>query len=78
MLAGSLAVALALFLIGMKRYRKQRPTGSPFTRVAQVFVAAARKWRLTESHGSMGICCEYDRVPGQTMGPNLVRSNQFR
>ncbi|MBA0725985.1 hypothetical protein Golax_001843, partial [Gossypium laxum] len=46
-LAGSLAVALALFLIGMKRYRKQRPTGSPFTRVAQVFVAAARKWRLT-------------------------------
>ncbi|KAG8501849.1 hypothetical protein CXB51_004121 [Gossypium anomalum] len=31
-LAGSLAVALALFLIGMKRYRKQRPTGSPFTR----------------------------------------------
>ncbi|PPS15373.1 hypothetical protein GOBAR_AA05201 [Gossypium barbadense] len=77
-LAGSLAVALALFLIGMKKYRKQRPTGSPFTRVAQVFVAAARKWRLTESHGSRGICCEDDRVRGQTMGPKLVRTNQFR
>ncbi|KAB2085760.1 hypothetical protein ES319_A05G420500v1 [Gossypium barbadense] len=62
----------------MKKYRKQRPTGSPFTRVAQVFVAAARKWRLTESHGSRGICCEDDRVRGQTMGPKLVRTNQFR
>ncbi|GMI73250.1 hypothetical protein like AT3G54450 [Hibiscus trionum] len=81
-LAASLAVALALFLIGMKRYRKQRPTGSPFTNVAQVFVAAARKWRLTETRGGKGICYEDDRgqshIGGQTMVHKLVRTTQFR
>ncbi|XVE86184.1 hypothetical protein DITRI_Ditri18aG0015800 [Diplodiscus trichospermus] len=79
-LALSLAVALALFLIGIKRYRKQRPTGSPFTRVAQVFAAAAKKWRVSETDGGSGICCEDDRGGShvQTRGPNLVRTKQFR
>ncbi|GMI86201.1 hypothetical protein like AT3G54450 [Hibiscus trionum] len=76
-LAASLALALALFLIGMKRYRKQSPTGSPFTTVAQVIVAAARKWRLTETRGCRGIC--YDDDGGRkTMGHKLVRTKQFR
>ncbi|XVF41111.1 hypothetical protein PTKIN_Ptkin01aG0254200 [Pterospermum kingtungense] len=82
-LAGSLAVALALFLIGIRRYRKQSPTGSPFTKVAQVFVAAAKKWRVSETHGGRGICYEDDdvggsHVPRQTRGHNLVRTKQFR
>ncbi|KAE8711953.1 Protein NRT1/ PTR FAMILY 5.4 [Hibiscus syriacus] len=82
-LAGSLAVALAVFLIGIKRYRKQRPTGSPFTTIAQVFVAAAKKWRVTETHGGRGICNEDDRksgsdVDGQTRSHNLARTKQFR
>ncbi|XVF24455.1 hypothetical protein REPUB_Repub13aG0129500 [Reevesia pubescens] len=81
-LAGSLAVALALFLIGIKRYRKQRPTGSPFTSIAQVFVAAAKKWRVSETHGGRRICYEDDRggshVHGQSRRPNLVRTKQFR
>ncbi|XWS57007.1 hypothetical protein CRYUN_Cryun09bG0134500 [Craigia yunnanensis] len=81
-LAGSLAVALTLFLIGIKRYRKQRPTGSPFTTVAQVFVAAAKKWRLSETHGGRSICYDDDRCgshfQGQTRGYNLVRTKQFR
>ncbi|KAL9414487.1 hypothetical protein AB3S75_042873 [Citrus x aurantiifolia] len=50
-MAGALALALAIFLIGIKRYRKQAPVGSPFTTVAQVFVAAARKWRVSETQG---------------------------
>lgn len=50
-MAGALALALAIFLIGIKRYRKQAPVGSPFTTVAQVFVATARKWRVSETHG---------------------------
>ncbi|XP_022764382.1 protein NRT1/ PTR FAMILY 5.4 [Durio zibethinus] len=81
-LAGSLAVALALFLIGIKRYRKQRPTGSPFTTLAQVFVAAAKKWRVSETHRGRGICYEDDRggshVQGQSKGCKLVRTKQFR
>ncbi|KAK6228644.1 hypothetical protein SCA6_000984 [Theobroma cacao] len=81
-LAGSLAVALALFLIGIKRYRSQKPTGSPFTAMAQVFVAAAKKWRVSETHGGRGICYEDERGGshghGQTKGYNLVRTQQFR
>ncbi|TYG99774.1 hypothetical protein ES288_A10G223000v1 [Gossypium darwinii] len=82
-LSGSLAVALAVFLIGIRKYRKQRPTGSPFTSVAQVLVAAAKKWRVSETHGGRGICYEDDRrggnhVKGQTMSRNLVRTKQFR
>ncbi|XVF82272.1 hypothetical protein PTKIN_Ptkin16aG0032700 [Pterospermum kingtungense] len=81
-LAVSLAVALVLFLIGIKKYRKQRPTGSPFTTMAQVFVAAGKKWRVSETRGGRGICYKDDRggshVPCQTRGPNLVRTKQFR
>ena len=47
-LAGVLALALGLFLLGIKRYRVESPTGSPFTGLAQVLVAAARKWRLKD------------------------------
>ncbi|KAA8519108.1 hypothetical protein F0562_013364 [Nyssa sinensis] len=45
MLAVAVAVALALFLIGSTTYKRQAPIGSPFTRVSQVLVAAARKRR---------------------------------
>ncbi|XP_057740623.1 protein NRT1/ PTR FAMILY 5.4-like [Arachis stenosperma] len=36
-------ISLSIFLVGIKRYKKQSPTGSPFTNIAQVFVAAFRK-----------------------------------
>lgn len=57
-LAGVLGLALALFLLGIKRYRKEGPTGSPFTRLAQVFVAASRKWRVHSTHGHHNYCYE--------------------
>ncbi|XP_021297208.1 protein NRT1/ PTR FAMILY 5.4-like [Herrania umbratica] len=81
-LAGSLAVAFALFLIGIKRYRKQSPAGSPFTRVAQVLFAAAKKWRVSETHGGRGICLDDQSSDcyacGQTRGRTLARTKQFR
>ncbi|KAK4269505.1 hypothetical protein QN277_022654 [Acacia crassicarpa] len=43
-LAAVVALALALFLLGIKRFRIESPSGSPFTSVAQVLVAATRKW----------------------------------
>ncbi|KAK8661977.1 hypothetical protein V6N13_091565 [Hibiscus sabdariffa] len=46
-LSVSLVAALAVFLAVIKRYRKQGPTGSPFTMLAQVFVAAAKKRRVS-------------------------------
>ncbi|XP_047150718.1 protein NRT1/ PTR FAMILY 5.4 isoform X2 [Vigna umbellata] len=57
-LAGVLALALAVFLLGIKRYRKEGPAGSPFTRLAQVFVAASRKWRVLSTHGLHNFCYE--------------------
>ncbi|KAG4957749.1 hypothetical protein JHK82_043581 [Glycine max] len=59
-LAGVLALALALFLLGIKRYRKEGPAGSPFTRLAQVFVAASRKWRVQATHGHHNYCYDED------------------
>uniref|UniRef100_A0A2N9I396 Major facilitator superfamily (MFS) profile domain-containing protein n=1 Tax=Fagus sylvatica TaxID=28930 RepID=A0A2N9I396_FAGSY len=81
-LIGVLAVALAIFLVGIKKYRKESPLGSPFTSVAQVFVAAARKWRVDETRdGCLGIYYGNPRCNGARFEPNtwvLARTNQFR
>ncbi|XP_057958303.1 protein NRT1/ PTR FAMILY 5.2-like [Malania oleifera] len=42
-----LAISIAIFLAGTPFYRHRLPTGSPFTRMARVIVAALRKWRVT-------------------------------
>ncbi|XP_024541256.1 protein NRT1/ PTR FAMILY 8.1 [Selaginella moellendorffii] len=39
-------IATTLFLLGSAKYRHQLPAGSPLTRIAQVLVAATRKWKL--------------------------------
>ncbi|XP_052207308.1 protein NRT1/ PTR FAMILY 5.2-like [Diospyros lotus] len=41
-----LAVPILIFLAGTPFYRHRVPTGSPFTRMAKVIVAAARKWKV--------------------------------
>ncbi|KAL3622624.1 hypothetical protein CASFOL_034035 [Castilleja foliolosa] len=59
MLAVAVAVALVVFLVGSGGYRRQAPVGSPFTRVAQVVVAATKKRRLSEAVGR-GVCEDED------------------
>ncbi|KAI9115254.1 hypothetical protein K1719_013573 [Acacia pycnantha] len=54
-LAVAIAVAFGIFLIGTKKYKKQGPLGSPFTMVAQVFVAAVRKRRVDEMRNGKGV-----------------------
>ncbi|CAM8976701.1 unnamed protein product [Rhodiola kirilowii] len=39
-----LAFSILVFMVGTKFYRHKLPSGSPFTRMAKVFVAATRKW----------------------------------
>ncbi|XP_020576496.1 protein NRT1/ PTR FAMILY 8.2-like [Phalaenopsis equestris] len=39
----AMAIAVVSFLLGTPLYRHQKPGGSPFTRIAQVFVASLRK-----------------------------------
>ncbi|KAF7146090.1 hypothetical protein RHSIM_Rhsim04G0174800 [Rhododendron simsii] len=41
-----LAVSILIFLVGSPFYRHKVPSGSPFTRMAKVIVAALRKWRV--------------------------------
>ncbi|KAL2953197.1 hypothetical protein AAZX31_19G153100 [Glycine max] len=40
-----LVVSVLVFLLGTPLYRHRLPSGSPFTRMVQVFVAAMRKWK---------------------------------
>ncbi|KAF7137556.1 hypothetical protein RHSIM_Rhsim07G0067100 [Rhododendron simsii] len=63
--AAVVAVALVIFLLGSRTYRQEAPVGSPFTRVAQVFLAAARKWRVSETRQNHGVCHE-DTSTGDT------------
>lgn len=79
--AAVVAAALIIFLVGSRTYRREAPVGSPFTRVAQVFVAAARKWRLSETSQNHGIFHEdtsSEDTGGQLKGGTLARTNQFR
>ncbi|PSR97980.1 Protein NRT1/ PTR FAMILY 5.2 like [Actinidia chinensis var. chinensis] len=41
-----LAISILIFLAGTPFYRHRKPTGSPFTRMARVIVAALRKWKV--------------------------------
>ncbi|CAB4298869.1 unnamed protein product [Prunus armeniaca] len=81
-LAGVLMVSLLLFLVGIKRYRKKRPPGSPFTTLAQVFVAAARKWHVNETLNCESVYYEDEKggatVEGQPQALVLSRTDQLR
>lgn len=41
-----LAISIIIFLVGTPFYRHKLPTGSPFTKMGRVIVAALRKWRV--------------------------------
>lgn len=85
MLAGVIGAALVLFLLGTRRYRQQVPVGSPFTTVAQVLVAAARKWRVKDTGNNLGVFYGDERellhghlVEAQPGARHLTLANKFR
>jgi len=41
-----LAISIIIFLAGTPFYRHKLPTGSPFTKMARVIVAAMKKWNV--------------------------------
>ncbi|XP_044461276.1 protein NRT1/ PTR FAMILY 5.4-like [Mangifera indica] len=79
-LAGILAMALILFLVGFNKYRidKKSIKGSPYTKVVQVIVAAARKWRVSETRDGCGVCYEDDGGQPQSKGRIRQRTNKLR
>lgn len=74
-LAGAIGVALVIFIIGIPRYRKEAPVGSPYTKVAQVFVAAIKKRQVKETHQSIYEKIDHD---GQRRVRLMARTHQFR
>ncbi|XP_062108926.1 protein NRT1/ PTR FAMILY 5.2-like [Humulus lupulus] len=47
-----LAISIGIFLAGTPFYRHKMPTGSPFVKMAQVILAAMRKWKVPLPHDS--------------------------
>lgn len=78
-LAIAMALALVLFLLGWRSYRRQAPSRSPLTRVAQVLVAVARKLVLSSTIDDNGQKLENGWFHIQ-MDPSrpLPCANQFR
>ncbi|CAH2064145.1 unnamed protein product [Thlaspi arvense] len=81
--AGSVGIGILIFLIGIPKYRKQVPVGSPLTRVAQVIVAASKKWRLSTTRHQYGLCYEEEEdKSSESTNANkihlLAKTNQFR
>ncbi|KAE9620887.1 putative proton-dependent oligopeptide transporter family, major facilitator superfamily [Lupinus albus] len=66
---------MAVFLLGIKKYKKEGPSGSPFTRLAQVFVAAARKWRVKYTPDNNKHCNE--ELPNIIV-PKLLHTDEYR
>ncbi|XP_062000246.1 protein NRT1/ PTR FAMILY 5.4-like [Rosa rugosa] len=81
-LAVVIAAGLLLFLLGIRRYRNEdNLLGSPFTTVAQVFVAASWKWRVKT--GRRNDVVYYGDDEGESSGVHskhktLARTKQFR
>ncbi|MED6216224.1 hypothetical protein PIB30_005486 [Stylosanthes scabra] len=76
---GVWGVAIVLFLIGTKRYKRESPKGSPFTTIAQVLVAASRKWRLkhSPSHDTHHPLYYHGDVADHHGLPTLEHTNQL-
>ncbi|KAK9682205.1 hypothetical protein RND81_10G057700 [Saponaria officinalis] len=70
-------LAILVFLIGSRTYRVDRPVGSPFTRVAQVIVAAFIKRNVRNENDGCGLCYNDDGFSGLEVH-KLAPTNQFR
>ncbi|KAK4285367.1 hypothetical protein QN277_002074 [Acacia crassicarpa] len=84
-ITGAVAIALVLFFLGTTTYRNEGPTGSPFTSMAQVFVASIRKRRVgttldphiywfREDEHKHNMC----PLQSQPKSPPLAYTHQFR
>ncbi|XP_037416447.1 protein NRT1/ PTR FAMILY 8.2-like [Triticum dicoccoides] len=66
-------IAVGSFFVGTPLYRHQRARGSPLTRIAQVLVAATRKWSVAVSVDASALYERPDRESGK-----MEHTEQFR
>ncbi|GLJ13510.1 hypothetical protein SUGI_0214060 [Cryptomeria japonica] len=75
----AMGIAFSVFFCGTSMYRHKLPSTSPVTRIAQVFVAAIRKWNVSvniSSHGEEKLYVTQEFCKGETR--KLMPTNQFR
>uniref|UniRef100_A0A453DW70 Peptide transporter PTR5 n=1 Tax=Aegilops tauschii subsp. strangulata TaxID=200361 RepID=A0A453DW70_AEGTS len=66
-------IAVGSFFVGTPLYRHQRARGSPLTRIAQVLVAATRKWSVAVPVDASALYERPDRESGK-----MEHTEQFR
>ncbi|KAL4198134.1 hypothetical protein AMTRI_Chr03g138670 [Amborella trichopoda] len=75
--SSSALLALVLFLAGTKRYRHFKPSGNPLPRVAQVLVAAVRKWEVAAPTNGEDLY-ELDGKESIIGSKKILHSDQYR
>ncbi|CAL4951410.1 unnamed protein product [Urochloa decumbens] len=73
-----MGISIVSFFIGTPLYRHQRPGGSPFTRIAQVLVASARKWSVAVPAAKSQLHESPNAESGIQGRRKLEHSDQFR
>ncbi|XP_040965484.1 protein NRT1/ PTR FAMILY 7.1 isoform X1 [Gossypium hirsutum] len=74
---GAAIIALLLYLSGTSRYRYVKASGNPLPRVAQVFVAAYRKWGVTPA--TVDALYEVEGTESAIKGSRkILHSNDFK
>ncbi|KAK4778397.1 hypothetical protein SAY87_018584 [Trapa incisa] len=75
--AGLMALSCGLLFMGSRIYVKVSPQGSPLTSLAQVIVAAVRKWRM-KVPGQPEFLKLFNYVPQKSINSKLPHTFQFR
>ena len=76
--AGANVIALVIFLIGSRFYRRIGPQGSPFTSIARVLVATVRKRRVAVVAESGDYWCGDDGERRKVVASTTLPTKSFR
>lgn len=74
----AMGIAVCSFFLGTRRYRHQKPGGSPLTRIAQVLVATFRKWNMPVPRDKSGLYEVQDKESVIEGSRKLEHTDGFR
>ncbi|PIN19646.1 H+/oligopeptide symporter [Handroanthus impetiginosus] len=74
----AMGLSLVVFILGAPWYKKIKPGGSPFVRVAQVVVAAVRKRKVVAPANPNALYQNTDLDAGISMNGRLLHSDQYK
>ncbi|PIN19647.1 H+/oligopeptide symporter [Handroanthus impetiginosus] len=74
----AMGLSLVVFILGAPWYKKIKPGGSPFVRVAQVVIAAVRKRKVVAPANPNTLYQNRDLDAGISMNGRLLHSDQYK